>query len=251
MQEDLSATIILIVTITSVLFALGIFVFVLFTKYHKTLREKHKEALTNLLIGKELERERLSRDLHDEMGSELGAIILKLDKIKTEDTFIKGVKQEAKQQVVDASDKIRKIAHDLMPVTLTRHCLVLLLKEMTYDDDNKRPKIEFASNMQFVKINKEVELHLYRIIKELITNTEKHSGATTICIDLSVEGPKKELKLIYNDNGKGFDPTKPINSFGIGLKNIATRVKLIKGEIKIENNNGFRLTINIKAKDYA
>lgn len=248
MQENLNSTVILVLVFTLVLLIMGIFVLVLFLRYNKTLRRQQKEALENLIIGQENERERLSRDLHDEMGAELADIIYNLNKIKTSETEVIDIKLEVNNKLKNASNKIRRIAHDLLPSILSDYSLAALLNELVREYSSKPINIEFTSDCGNIKLNKKTELHLYRIIKELIHNTEKHSGANLIRILFTCDSVTQVFQFNYSDNGNGLNK-KAINP-GIGLKNITTRVNLMNGKMQMDGDEGFNFVMKLSSVDY-
>jgi signal transduction histidine kinase len=94
--------------------------------------------------------------------------------------------------------------------------------------------IDLESNLKGRRFPRQIELHFYRIISELINNTVKHAGASKAIVKLNYS--QGLLKLMYTDNGKGYkvgelDPKK----VGMGIGNILQRVSLIDGEIEFKN----------------
>jgi len=94
-------------------------------------------------------------------------------------------------------------------------------------------------------INKTSELHIFRIIQELINNSIKHGNAKNI--NLVIENQKPTIHIKYSDNGVGFDVTRAQYQKGLGMKNIESRIELLNAtlEIKSEINKGTTFTINI------
>jgi len=235
--------VILMIIFSCFFLVMGISFFIMFNQYHKKLRERQKEALNNLIIGQDNERERIARDLHDQMGAELASIIFVVDEIKSLDPHDKEVKKEAKKKLKDATEVIRQISHDLMPITLSKYGLI----ESLYEFEQKNMssfKIEIVSNCKNEKINPTIESHLYKIFNELITNTKKHSNASIVKLSLEIDKTANLFVFDYSDNGT-LNADNKKNSDGIGIKNISTRVTLLNGAFKIDQQNGFRTTIYI------
>ena len=243
MKESNELTIELIIVFSCFLLVMGSSFFLLFSKYHKSLKLKQKEALNNLIVGQDNERERISRDLHDEMKPDLASLIHKIDEINSKEPNILEVKKQAKLTIKKIIQDIRRISHDLAPLILTKFGLSNSIQELI-DTYKGKIKIEFTSNCEGKVFNDKTEAHLSKIIKELISNTKTHSQANLISIVLLYNFQKHELELAYSDNGIGFKK-KDQKTSGIGLKNIVTRVGLMNGTIKIDGNKGFKAKIAV------
>ncbi len=150
-------------------------------------------------------------------------------------------------------EEIRNISHNMMPSVLIKKGLIPAIKEMI-------EKIEHSSNIFFDfeydcsnKIEEDVSISIYRIIQESISNIIKHSQATKVKIKLGKE--RKNHVLLIKDNGIGSkdlsianlinEPDSKTQKLGIGLKNILSRTKMIKGNIHIDSsvNQGTSLKI--------
>jgi signal transduction histidine kinase len=230
-------SIILIIVFSLFLMVLVFTFLVMFNKYHKRLKLRQKEALNNLILGQDTERERIARDLHDELGSELSSIIFLIDEIETQQPEIIAIKIKAKLKLKEATEKIRIISHDLIPVTLSRYGLVEALSEL---ENKSKIELNFSSNCENLKIENSIQSHLYRIVNELIHNSVKHSGASSIVFKLNYIIEQNQIELSYKDNGKGFGNNMGV---GIGIKNIKTRVHLMNGTLNIDGNDGFNCKI--------
>jgi signal transduction histidine kinase len=240
MQIGENVSSILIIVFSLVLAILGFFFAVLVSKFYNKLKKRQKEALNNLIVGQNNERERLSRDLHDELGPTLSAIIFTLDAIKSENAEDIENKDLAKMQLKEAVTKVRQISHNLTSHTLKKYGLVSAITDIIDSSKRGGQLIVFNTNCQSCIFAENIESHLYKITQELILNTQKHSKARQINIDLQ----KNNEKYIYSftDNGIGFKEQANL-THGIGLKNILTRVELINAKIKINGDNGFNLII--------
>jgi two-component system, NarL family, sensor kinase len=89
-----------------------------------------------------------------------------------------------------------------------------------------------------------IEINLYRIIQELISNILKHSKASEVSIQLLKKVAR--LNIVVEDNGIGFDIDQIKNKKGMGLKNIESRVDSLKGEFNIDSGKGAGTTITIE-----
>ena len=96
-------------------------------------------------------------------------------------------------------------------------------------------KIRFTTNLRSERYDTDVEVILYRVICELINNSLKHSGCTSINLSLSQNG--SELTLDYSDNGRGFNPQAMMDC-GMGLSNISSRINSLGGSCSITSSKG-------------
>jgi signal transduction histidine kinase len=194
----------------------------------------------------ELERERIARDLHDDVGATLSTLKLHLsnhpEKAKT--------KQEALDYkrsidlITKITDDVRAISHDLLPPDFSEDGLFIALQSRV-DDINYHGRIKFqlVTEGDEEKIDKvTTAILIYRIINELITNITKHSDASEASVQLAVLGTG--IQIIIEDNGIGMSTV--VNKAGIGLKNIASRVEFLNGEMHIDTSkNGSTFIISI------
>ena len=197
----------------------------------EALEKKYQQELLRSSIEvQELERKRIAHDLHDEIGALLTTSRLYFNQLRP---------GHAEERLTQISEKInflfdemiynvRRISHDLRPIILENLGII----EAIEDIKNKLIDAGMAFNFQHqlsIVLKKESELLLYRIIQELIGNTLKHANANTINIEIKCE--QNLLLLRYIDDGIGFNSSKV--KFGLGIKSIESRLKLIDGEMKI------------------
>lgn len=186
----------------------------------------------------EAERKRIAEDLHDEIGSSLAALKLRLQKSGLTEKEMSDM-----LEVVDkAADDTRTISHNLMPPEFAKTSLHNLL-DTYYSKLNSESAIRFHFHSSGYNHNfsKEDELVIYRIVMELTGNILKHSGATEATVQLI--DFSNYLEIMTEDNGKGIADTI---TDGIGMKNIQSRVNYLNGEIRIDSGqNGTTTMIKI------
>lgn len=191
--------------------------------------EEQKKQLENEIRIQENERERIARDLHDEVGALLSTIKLYLT-FEHKDSQIRDQMQSKSTGLIDeAIAKLRAISKNLLPEnlrlfglckTIERHCQQL--------DENGILKIQFEHHIRST-LNADTEMHLFRILQELLNNALKHAPHSTIVIRLYEL--KDELFLEYSDNGPGFEPMNQENGSGLGLSSIRNRTQILKGNL--------------------
>lgn len=216
----------------------------------KSLEISHqKEVIQSIIVTQEKERKRIAQDLHDDISSKLNVINLNANLLKDgelnpdEYTFVN-------QSILDATDKTlesaRKIAHDLLPPILDKFGLKAAIEELADSFSNSK-KIHIAYSLKYPKghLPPKKELHVFRIVQELINNSIRHGKAKSSRINLTV----KENKLLFNyvDNGVGFNQKDVHHKKGIGIKNIESRVLLLEGThtITSEKEKGFKISITV------
>lgn len=208
-------------------------------KHELAIANQKEQNLHSIIIAEEKERTKIARDLHDGIVQQIGATIIKsrniFDKLGITD------KKESKELLenFEASNKeLRNISHQMMPRALEEAGLITALQHL-FDNSLNSSKIKY--NFEHQNINqrfpKNIEITLYRITQELLNNILKHSKATEVNIQLF----KTENDIIYmiEDNGTGFSSIK---KEGIGLKNIKSRIDLIKGIVNFSTENTGTLT---------
>jgi signal transduction histidine kinase len=214
-------------------------------KQSEELEEEKKKRVRSLIDGQEMERQRLSRDLHDSLGQSILAVKMKLEQIN--DEKIEGnnrVVFETRELLKNAIHEIRVISNDLMPHVLEAFGIETGLKKLCKEtSENTGMIIHFSSENLPESLGKKIQIYLYRITQEIINNIIKHSEAKEVRIKISANQDFVFLKI--NDNGKGFEMQKN-NVNGNGINNIQERVELLNGSCEINSNVGKGTEISIK-----
>lgn len=204
-------------------------------------KERQLTAAKSVLLGEEAERTRLAGDLHDGLGGLLTGVKLNLSSMK-ENSIITNTNLEHFNRALDLLDtsinEMRRVAHNLMPETLVHYGLQTALhdfvKQITPDGEPKITFNTFGNNLRF---SQELEITIYRISQELITNAIKHANASQIDIQLFTQ--KERICVQVIDNGIGFDVERnDISSSGRGLKNINDRISAFNGRFEILSQTG-------------
>ncbi len=203
---------------------------------------RQKEIRIKAVIEtEEKERIRIARDLHDGIGQLLSAAKMNLSSIEKK-IEIKGAEQQsAFKNAVDLLDEsvkeVRAVSHNMMPNTLLKLGLASAVREFITKIQNMpdlKVRLEIVGMGE--RLEQEQESILYRVIQEVISNIIKHAKASELVLQLVRH--EKELSVIIEDNGVGFDTSK-INDFGgIGLKNILSRVEFINGSVHFDSAPG-------------
>jgi len=214
---------------------------VVYYRRQRIQRAAHEEALHQAMLeasvgSQEVVRRQIGGDLHDEIGALLSATRMSLSQLnkysenESKRTLLLGRTEEL---LNEALHNVRRISKDLMPSTLDEFGLIEALKDFSQKMTlHTNLPIHFICDIN-ARYDAKIELALYRSTQELVNNALKHAEAKEIKITLTEN--KNTLRLEVADNGKGFD-LEGVNqpSRGIGIKNIESRMSLIKGQLKFD-----------------
>ncbi len=240
-----------------VIFILSLSVIIFFIIYQRRLlaqQKKHqkiefdyqKELLKTSITSQEEERNRIAKELHDDVGAMLTTTKLYFGQITPEipPEELKSITEKMSAFLDDMIQSVRSISQDLRPVVLEKLGLIEAIDSLAQTiNDSGKIKVYFKNNTTRI-IAKSKELNLYRIIQELIANTLKHAAASTIKIELKNENDS--LIIWYEDDGKGMDQETLPYQRGIGLKNIESRLSILSGDIFfLEKDFGVKIQLEI------
>ncbi|HRQ86164.1 MAG TPA: tetratricopeptide repeat protein [Flavobacteriales bacterium] len=194
------------------------------------IRER-ESGMQGMLQATESERKRIARELHDGIGQQLTGLKLRLEEIA--DQMLRGrpPRQEALAEALSithgAGSEVRAIAHALMPQALEKVGLVAATDEMlrrTLQGTETSYSLEQFGLRQ--RLPPAMEVALFRIVQELVQNTQKHAHARHVGVQFLVN--KGHLVLIYEDDGRGLGAVEDRGA-GIGLLNIRERAHALQG----------------------
>jgi len=199
----------------------------------------HQKTLLEATIQvEETERERIAKNIHDDLGALLNVMRLNninaIKKIHNTDSVLKSL-EDNKILLDSTSEIIRAISKQLTPPILLKLGYVESISELCNHINNTGVlKIDFSIENIQSRFPKKIEIQLYRITQEIINNILKHAGASLMKILLSSH--QGVLNLLITHNGKGINSLtieKLLRSSkGLGLKNIQSRIQAINGSIQ-------------------
>ena len=216
----------------------------------KTLDEKKQmELLRASLQSEEEERRRIAAELHDDVGATLSSVRLFLHQAEKNSSDAAIIHQSG--ELVDESiRKIRDISHKLQPALLETLGLYASLQALAdlYTHSGSIT-IRVQPEQHLPRLVDYHELHIYRIIQELINNCVRHSKSTGISIRISSVGRTLLISLDHDGMGITNDEYESLRKEknGIGLKNISNRLQFIQGEISFNKKEDatYRIQMNI------
>lgn len=204
---------------------------------------QQKELLKAYVEGTEKERQRISRELHDDIGSRLGS----LKRFLSDDQHNNALLEN---QIDILCNDVRAMSHQLAPASLgilNFRQLINQLIEETIHQQKLKIDVQFYDIPEI--LSPSITHHLFRIVQEAISNVLKHANAAEL--DIQFFGHGNEIVLTLEDNGKGFDPN--VRGRGIGLQNINARVESLNGTIEISSiiDGGTNMMIKIPIEEVA
>ena len=204
-----------------------------------TLQKQHElNTLKEKMQAREEERDRIGREMHDDIGSALTTILYLSDDLNTKravpDPNITAKISSTATGIVDKMNEIiwsMNRQYDTLDdlIAYTRQHAVEFLQNHSLQYNFLLP-----DSIPDIHISGEQRRNIYLVIKESLNNIIKHSCATEVNISFQINGG---LQACIHDNGKGFEMINQ-RRFGNGLKNMRQRMESIGGSFEIENNNG-------------
>ncbi len=214
-------------------------------KLKKQIDELEKEKAV------QKERDRISRDLHDNVGSQLTNIITciglaeiynKTEKSKA-DSLLKSLKEEVRETMTQLRETIRALKSNEMSFeNFIIELRKVIEKRANYYSGEILLDVDCDSKNKMI-LKPLQALHLFRIIQEAITNSIKHSGAKNITVKISYKDEMLSISII--DNGSGMKEENFDLLYGSGIENMKKRAEEIDAELKIINEQNAGVCINI------
>ena len=210
---------------------------------------QHQQKLLETTINvQETERKRIAQDLHDAISSKLNVVSLTTYGL-LDDTALNTDHQSALNHILDITtntlESSRKIAHDLLPPVLDKFGLKAALDELI-DSYKQSNQVAIENHIEALKLtDSSEELHIFRIVQELINNAIRHGKATQIKLILNLHN-NNGFYLEFNDNGIGFDTAILNINPGLGIQNIKSRVNILSSQLQIQSTPNHGSTFIIR-----
>lgn len=212
----------------------------------------HETDKNTFILMNELDRERISRDIHDTVIQNMTALIHKQEFVnQLLDKDINRCKLEISNTITvlkETIDELRNIIFDLRPMALDdlgiKAAIMDLITNIAEDNNNIIVTSKIIVNNN--DIDQTISISILRTLRELLSNSVKHSGCNKVNIEVTI-GDLIEIKFM--DNGCGFDFEQNYfnkeSKTGFGIQILKERIKLLKGTIEYNNNSGSNYIIRI------
>ncbi len=213
-----------------------------------TRRKRAEEAIQKLakrvVFAQEEERQRLSRELHDEAGQALTALKLSLELIQAELPLETEVLRQNLAEAITLTEatkeRIRLLALGLRPPALDTVGLNLTLEAFCRDFSRRTQLFIRYQGTEVRGLSDAINICLYRVLQEALTNVVKHAQASQVEVNLSRDG--QTVRLVVADDGRGFDQRAAKSLLeqptGIGLLGMRERLELLGGWLDVESGPG-------------
>lgn len=209
-------------------------------RLHRRLAEREMQRsrlLQAVLTAQEEERGRISRDLHDQIGQALTAIVLRLD-----GPFDEVGLRELKELAVTTLGDVRRIALDLRPSVLDELGLEAAIRRHAREL-RERYGVDISVLVRLPRrLTRQEETVLYRVAQESLTNVVRHAKATTASVVVTMADGF--VQLVVEDDGVGFEPASLVPAEQVGLIGMRQRLEFLGGSLRVESAPGRGTTVH-------
>jgi two-component system sensor histidine kinase UhpB len=206
------------------------------------LEDERRDSARRAVLAQEAERRRVARELHDELGQTLTGVLLQTDALARDPsaTAIEQAREDARRGL----EQVRRIARDLRPDTLDELGLLSSIQALAtaftrqYGVHTER---ELAASLP--PLDEDVEVVLYRVAQEALTNVARHAAAQRVRIALAND--ERQVRLLVDDDGRG--PPAGAGTEGRGITGMRERALLVRGRLVLERSpmGGTRVSLEV------
>ena len=210
---------------------------------------RNRELARRLISSQEVERQRIARELHDDISQRVAALNIELDRAATEAgsealrAYLRRLSAQASEIAID----VQRVSYELHPSKLRFVGLLAALESLCGEVSKQRNlDVRFTHAAMPPVVDAAVSLCLYRIVQEALHNVARHSQARGA--EVSVTGENSEVTLQIADSGIGFDPNH-VRHDGLGLISMRERAADLNGRLTIDAapGRGTQITVRIPA----
>ena len=214
-------------------------------KLATVLKEQELTTIDAMIEGQEKERQRIANDLHDDLGGLMANVKLHFNALKDKDS--PELYDKTNNLIEEAYQKVRSVAHAKNSGVIAKQGLLKAVHNMADKvSASNSIEIDVIDHGLDNRLENSLELTLFRIIQELITNIIKHANATEATIHLT--NHVDSINIMVEDDGIGFNPNQITKTnAGMGISSIDKRVEHLNGKLAIESekNKGTTVIIDI------
>lgn len=208
-----------------------------------------------IILAQEEERKRIAREIHDGMAQTLANVVLRTEiahrmLLKEDVSAVKDELVDLKGQVRNGLEEVRKIIFNLRPMALDDLGIVPTLRKYVQDfEDKYRIHTQFNLVGKETRIPSGLEIAIFRLVQEALSNINKHAKATFLSVELTLEPDQVQIYVV--DNGIGFDvpltEQRIAKGNNFGLLGMRERVELLEGTMVLESekDSGTKITMLI------
>ncbi len=220
---------------------------------HRGLLQKMSEQV---LVAQEDERKRIARELHDETAQALTTLLIRLKILERSRTAseMRGQIDELRELTAQTLEAVRKLAVELRPATLDDLGLLAALEAYVESYSSRMPlRVGFTAegfDDKDGRLPPQVELVLYRVVQESLTNVAKHANAEAVHVELRRR--PDEVIAVVSDDGQGFNVEEMMRSRerGLGLFGMQERLALVRGQLVIDSSPGHGTSLHARVPSH-
>ena len=210
-------------------------------------RELEQEKIKKqkaIIVGQQMERERIAKDLHDSMTINLIVLKRKMEMMPDNNEIITSIDNSIEQ--------LRNISRNLLPYSLVHYGFLKAIEELCLKvkaDLNLNVTMAKTGIRENMRWESSIEIELFKVIQELLTNWIKHANAKNLLIDMIAD--EESINISVEDDGVGFN-VNDISLSRFGLSNVEARISLLGGTVSFDSQPGkgtiviINLPINIE-----
>jgi PAS domain S-box-containing protein len=214
----------------------------------KQMEEALLEVSRRLIEAQEQERNRIARELHDDIGQRLALLAVELDQLHLEPPESPELLDrmgELQKQASEIATDIQALSRDLHSGRLEYLSPVAAMRSLCQElEEQTKVKIEFKTLDLPSPLSPDISLCLFRVLQEALHNSAKHSGVRHF--EVRLWGTSDEIHLTVKDSGAGFDREAAKESRGLGLISMEERLKLVNGTLSIDSQPQHGTTIHAR-----
>ncbi len=201
-------------------------------------KQNESRILSAILKTEEKERQHFSKELHDGLGPLLSSVKMAISAVGQEREINHVILLNAEKLIDESIETIKEISNKLSPHVLTNFGLYRALKSFIQKlKVSEGPSVHFNCNLESRRYSFNIEVVLYRVVCELISNSLNHASAKNIYIEILQDDPFISLK--YMDDGIGFNEQKVKEGLsGLGYSNIRSRINSLEGTFDFYSEPG-------------
>lgn len=202
---------------------------------------ERRELYHRIVQAQELERKRIAEDLHDSLGQLLGATRLGYSELLRQPELLQDSQrlQAVDELLGECATELRTIAGNLLPISLRdfglAHALKVLQSRVNHMTRGREPECIVQLSGEPRRLPHDVEVNLFRIAQEAVSNCLKHAGASQLLLWLQFTETGVELQV--RDDGPGFDVEEALQARrGLGLDNMHMRAALARAALTLRSD---------------
>jgi two-component system sensor histidine kinase UhpB len=217
-----------------------------FLRMIRRLEAERRRAGSAALRAQEEERARVARDLHDEVNQSLTGLLLRLEAVReAAPPELEPELAETRTLANQAMRELLSLARQLRPTALDDLGLAAAIAGQVEQLERSGLAAELATEGDFSDLDDDVQLVVYRVAQEALTNAARHSEAARIAVTLSRTGDAVELEVADDGRGFAFEQSER----GLGIGGMRERALLIGAELTIESRPGEGTTVRLSIQD--